>query len=803
MHRSPRTLLLASAVAIATAATGAAMLLAASPASAAVSLSDVVPAPVSAQPAAGVTYTLPSDAAIQTAAGATDVGNYLAGILRPSTGYALPVSTTTGTPTSGIALLLSGADPSVGAEGYQLDVTAAAVTLRAQTASGLFHGVQTLRQLLPATVEAKTVQSGPWTVTGGRIVDYPRYGYRGAMLDVSRHFFAPDVVKRYIDEIAQYKINTLHLHLSDDQGWRIVIDAWPRLATVGGSTQVGGGAGGYYTKAQYSDIVSYAASRQITIVPEIDMPGHTNAALASYAELNCNNTAPALYTGTNVGFSSFCVSKEVTYTFVQQVLSELAAITPGPYLHIGGDEASSTPAADYRTFINRIQPYVGNAGKTVIGWHQIGQTDHTANRVAQFWGTGTSDADLSSAVSKGDKVLLSPANKTYIDMKYTNQTTLGQTWAGLIEVQTAYNWDPGAYLSGVPASAIIGVEAPLWTETITKLADIEYMAFPRLPAIAELAWSPQAARNWDTFKVRLGAQGPRWTVQGINYYSSPQVPWGTQQTTRSAYTRIETESFTSQSGTQTETTTDTGGGQDVGYISPGDWLAYTNVDFGAASPASVTTRLASGGSSGTIQYRLDSTTGPIIASVPVTSTGGWQTWTSTTTNLSGSATGVHTVYLTFTGTAGADFVNLNWLQFNAGSTLPNAYTQIQAESFTSQSGTQTETTTDTGGGQDVGYISPGDWLAYTNVDFGTPTAASVTTRLASGASSGTIQYRLDSTTGPIIASVPVTSTGGWQTWTSTTTNLSGSATGVHTVYLTFTGTAGADFVNLNWFQFNR
>jgi beta-glucosidase len=280
------------------------------------------------------------------------------------------------------------------------------------------------------------------------------------------------------------------------------------------------------------------------------------------------------------------------------------------------------------------------------------------------------------------------------------------------------------------------------------------------------------------------------------------LSYGAQQT-RSAYTQIQAESYNTQSGTQLETTTDTGGGQDVGFITPGDSLAYTGIDFGAASPASVTTRLAAGGSGGTIQYRLDSATGPIIASVPVTSTGGWQTWTSTTTNLSGSATGVHTVYLTFTGTAGADVVNLNWLQFNAGGTLPNAYSTRQAESFTSQSGTQTETTTDTGGGQDVGFITPGDSLAYTNVDFGTPTAVSVTTRLASGASSGTIQYRLDSATGPIIASVPVTSTGGWQTWTSTTTNLSGSATGVHTVYLTFTGTAGADFVNLNWFKFNR
>lgn len=521
MHRPA---LFAAALALAAAGVGVVWAVATRPT--VLSLQNVVPAPASVQPASGVTFTITADTGIQSES--VDAGNALAALLRPATGFPLPVTTSGGTAASGIALLLSGADATVGAEGYQLDVTATLLTIRAQTPAGLYHGVQTLRQLLPPTVEAKTVQSGPWTVAGGRIVDRPRYAYRGAMLDVSRHFFDVDTVKRYLDEIAQYKMNVLHLHLSDDQGWRIVIDSWPRLTAVGGATQVGGDAGGYYTKAEYTDLVAYAAARHITIVPEIDMPGHTNAALASYAELNCDGVAAAPYTGTDeVGFSSLCVSKEITYTFVQQVMTELAALTPGPYLHIGGDEAHSTPAADYRTFMNRVQPLVGALGKTVMGWHQIGQADHSAGRVAQYWGTTASDADLSSAVAKGDKVLLSPANKTYLDMKYTDATPLGLDWAGLIEVQTAYNWDPATYLSGVPAASVIGVEAPLWTETIRTLADIEFMAFPRMPALAELAWSPQSARSWDTFKVRLGAQGPRWTVQGINYYRSPQVPWGT------------------------------------------------------------------------------------------------------------------------------------------------------------------------------------------------------------------------------------------------------------------------------------
>jgi len=273
-------------------------------------------------------------------------------------------------------------------------------------------------------------------------------------------------------------------------------------------------------------------------------------------------------------------------------------------------------------------------------------------------------------------------------------------------------------------------------------------------------------------------------------------------TTPSAYAVTQAEAFVAQSGTQTETTTDTGGGQNVGFIAPGDSLAY-DLDFGSSSPASVTARVASGATAtGTIQFRLDSTTGPIIASVAMSNTGGWQSWQSRTASLTGSATGVHRLFLTFTG-SGGDFVNLNWLQFAAGGG-GNAYTTRQAESFTSQSGTQLENTSDTGGGQNVGWIAPGDWLAYTGVDFGAASPASVTTRIASGATvSGTIQYRLDSTTGPIIASVPVSNTGGWQSWISTTTNLSGSATGAHQLFITFTGTAGSDFTNINWFVFNH
>jgi hexosaminidase len=491
------------------------------------SFADIVPAPVRAEPAHGVSFTVNRATRISVGAGAATVGDYLAGLLRGPTGYPLPVvSAGAHGARNTISLLLAGdRAASENREGYQLDVTTHGVTIRADQPAGLFAGVQTLRQLLPPAVETGQRRPGPWTVPGGHIVDHPRFPYRGAMLDVARHFFSVAQVKRYIDQLAMYKINTLHLHLADDQGWRIMINSWPRLASYGGSTAVGGDPGGYYTQEQYKQIVAYAQRRFITVIPEIDMPGHVNAALASYAELNCDGVAPPLYTGTDVGFSSLCVSKELTYKFVDDVIGELAAITPGRYLHIGGDEASATPPADYVSFMNRVQPIVAAHGKSVLAWHQVVESTPPPTTVAQYWDTTADNPAVAAAANRGTKLVLSPANLAYLDMKYTDSTPLGQDWAGLIEVRDAYDWDPGTYLRGVPAQAVLGVEAPLWTETIRTTADIEYMAFPRLPAIAELGWSPAATHDWPAFRQRLGAQAPRWTALGINFYRSPQVPW--------------------------------------------------------------------------------------------------------------------------------------------------------------------------------------------------------------------------------------------------------------------------------------
>jgi hexosaminidase len=493
-------------------------------------LADVVPAPVEVHPLRGADFRLGPLTVIRTqpgSAAARAVGVRLARDLRPATGLPLPVLPVAPRFVPTVALLLGAHEPRLGAEGYRLTVDRRTVTIRANRPAGLYAGTRTLLQLLPADIDARAVQRRAWTVTGGSIVDYPRFAYRGAMLDEARHFHSPAEVKRYIDEISRFKINYLHLHLADDQGWRIQIDSWPKLTTVGGGpgTGVGGVGGGYLTKAEYADLVAYAAARYVTIVPEIDMPGHVNAAEVAYPELTCDGVAPPPRTDTAVGYSSLCISSPTTYRFVADVIRELAAMTPGKYLHIGGDEAHATSDADYLTFEGAVLPLVAKYGKTPYGWNEIAKSPASTTAVAQYWDTATTNPAVAAAAANGTKVVMSPANLAYLDMKYDRTTPLGLDWAGYIEVQTAYGWDPATRVAGVGEAAILGVEAPLWSETLRSLADIEYMAFPRLAAIAELGWSPAATHDWASFRARLGAYGARWRLAGVNFYPSPQVDW--------------------------------------------------------------------------------------------------------------------------------------------------------------------------------------------------------------------------------------------------------------------------------------
>jgi hexosaminidase len=485
-------------------------------------MENLIPQPVSVEPAGGQ-FTLTSNAAIFVEPGTpelTAIGQYLADKLKPATGYNLPVAGTTAAPVKGsMYFTTTGGDPALGEEGYTLSISADLVRLQACKPAGLFRGLQTIRQLLPPAVEKPALQPGPWVMAAGTIQDRPRFSWRGAMLDVARHFFSVKDVECYIDLIAYYKMNIFHLHLSDDQGWRLEIKSWPDLTKKGGSTAIHNDPGGFYTQEQYKEILNYAHARYITVVPEIDLPSHTNAALASYPELNCNGVAPALYMGSDVGFSSLCTSKEITYKFLDDVIGEIASLTPGPYIHIGGDEAKSTKEADYITFIERVQEIVKAHGKQMIGWEEVSKTKLSPTSIAQVWNT-----DMAAmAAQQGSKVIFSPASKTYLDMQYDASTLLGLKWAGYVSVKDSYEWDPTTFIKAIPEQLTLGIEAPIWSETLCTLKDVEYMAFPRLLGLAEMGWSPLAGRNWNEYRLRLGAQGERLAAMDVNYYHTPEV----------------------------------------------------------------------------------------------------------------------------------------------------------------------------------------------------------------------------------------------------------------------------------------
>ena len=487
----------------------------------------VIPKPVSVT-ATGSSFEIDENTVVEyQTENLKPIAEYLVNLLQPATGFKFPLKEATSKRSSNSVLLML-TDSVSTIEGYQLEITEESILIKANKPAGLFYGVQTLRQLLPASIEKGVKISETLLVATGTIKDNPSYGYRGAMLDVSRHFFGVDDVKRVIRLLSIYKINRLHLHLSDDQGWRIEIKSWPKLTEIGGSSQVDGGKGGFYTQEQYKEIVKYAQDHFITVIPEIDMPGHTNAALASYPELNCDGKAPELYHGTKVGFSSLCIDKEITYTFVEDVIRELAAITPGEYIHIGGDESHATEKKDFIKFINRTQKIVEKYGKKVQGWDEIAHTDLLPNTIVQFWSRKGDNA--LEGVKKGAKILMSPAQRAYMDIKYDSITRIGLMWAGLTEVDDAYDWALETYQEGISKENIIGIEAPLWTETVQTIDDIEYMVFPRVLGFAEIGWTQTSQRNWEEYKVRLGKHKDRFDALEINYYPSKLVPWVSTKT---------------------------------------------------------------------------------------------------------------------------------------------------------------------------------------------------------------------------------------------------------------------------------
>jgi hexosaminidase len=484
----------------------------------------VIPKPVKTIPTNSA-FALDQFTAIYTSKSATgfeEVGKFLADKLKTKINLDIPVNRESTNTIERIIYIDQSDSMELNApEAYQLYINQDSIILNANTAEGAFRGIQTLRQLVPEVSNDTLAEQKIWPVASGKIVDNPTFSYRGSMLDVARHFFSVADVKKYIDLLSYYKINVLHLHLSDDQGWRIEIKSWPKLTEVGGSTEVGGEAGGFYTQEDYKEIVQYAAERYVTIIPEIDMPGHTNAASVSYPFLNGNGKTPRLYEGTHVGFSTFNTQKDTVYAFIDDVVREISAITPGPYFHIGGDESHVTKKKDYIYFVNKVEKIVQKYGKRMVGWDEVAIADVDSTSISQWW---ASEENAKKAVEKGMQVIVSPAKKAYLDMSYDSISKHGLHWAAYIPVDTAYIWSPEEY-GGIPLENILGVEAPLWSETISNIDELEYLAFPRVIGYSELSWSIPENRNWEDYKIRLADQAPFLDRMDVKYYASPLIDW--------------------------------------------------------------------------------------------------------------------------------------------------------------------------------------------------------------------------------------------------------------------------------------
>ena len=510
----------------------------------------LIPLPQKMEYRAGV-FPLQPKTRILTDAAARDTGQYLAERLGKATGYGLKVSKSTrAQPAKGTILLTTkDANPELGAEGYELTVAPDSVVLRAGKSAGLFYGVQSLLELLPPEVlAAQPVAGVDWKIPCVRIEDEPRFKWRGFMLDVARHFFTKDEVKQLLDVLAWHKINTLHLHLADDQGWRIEIKKYPRLTQLGAwredagfgldpklSTAYGpdGRYGGYYTQDDIRELVAYARGRHITIVPEIEMPGHSSAALSAYPELSCNGGPYTPNAKGGIFAGVYCAGKEETFEFLQNVLAEIGLLFPGQYIHIGGDEVpkgnwKKCPRCQARIkqeglgnehelqsyFIRRIEKFINAQGRTLIGWSEIREGGLAQNAVVMDWIGGAVEA-----ASAGHDVIMSPTKFCYLDyFQSTNHTAEPPAIGGYLPLRKVYSFDPlPEKLEPQYQSHILGAQGNLWTEYVPNFKHAQYMMFPRLCALAEAAWSPQAARNWDDFTRRLQTQLLRFDQLSVNY----------------------------------------------------------------------------------------------------------------------------------------------------------------------------------------------------------------------------------------------------------------------------------------------
>lgn len=351
----------------------------------------------------------------------------------------------------------------------------------------------------------------------------PAYQWRGLGLDVTRHFFGVDDVKLVIDLMAEQQLNVLHLHLSDDQGWRIEIPGWPELTGRSSGTAVDGDPGGYYTLADWAEISSYADRHGIAVIPESDLPGHTNAARHAVPGLNPDGRTPDPYTGIEVGFSTLSTAAALTERYIEQIVTQLAALGRG-WVHIGGDESKATPHDQYRILVQQAVDAAHRAGARVMAWQEAADL-LAAGDVVQVWDKAIGYQGVLDAAARGVRVVLSPGDHAYLDMKYDPDCRLGLSWAGTIELRDALEWDPRQIIPGLDPAAVIGVEAFLWTETLRTRDDLSYMLLPRLAAFGEVARDGSGVGRWQEFAPQVADQARGWTERGLRWHRSPGVDW--------------------------------------------------------------------------------------------------------------------------------------------------------------------------------------------------------------------------------------------------------------------------------------
>ncbi len=476
----------------------------------------IVPRPAEVEADRG-TFTLTPDTTVavnDASPEVLEIGQYLSEALAPATGWRLAVVQQRMASGPHVTLqTLDVPDEGLGSEGYTLAVTRDGVVVKANEPAGLFYGVQTLLQALPPSIKQSTVQPGPWVLPCGTVRDIPRFEWRGLMLEPGRPFVDVEAILGYIDIIAQYKMNRLHLHLSDDQGWWMAIDTWPQLT----APRPDGEEHHYLTKDDYERIVEYAASRYIIVVPEITMPGHMGAAIAAYPELSCPGQGNDLNTGQ-------CPGDEESRWFVEDVIAEIAAITPGPYFHLGGDEAFWTPPDAFAEFWTFAAEQVRDHDMLVVGWEEAVAAELPEGAILQHW--NVTEGFAPQAAAAGIPLIMSPANRAYLDMKHDVGDSLGIDWAGETSTKDAYDWDPATEVAGVGEDDLVGVEAVMWTALVRTENELESLMFPRIIAMAEVGWSLQSRRTWSDFQGRLAAQEVRLQAQDVDFHRSPEVPWG-------------------------------------------------------------------------------------------------------------------------------------------------------------------------------------------------------------------------------------------------------------------------------------